>query len=291
MTEATTLVEPTDLISTDAEPLPRNAPAELYLGLLKKVLVNWVYGEYECDTRVPRNRWKRPVWLFLRRNGILLSRVGRFDRTKREVGIDWPPFAHSMVGLRRLDSLHRCIEDVLHSNVPGDLIEVGAWRGGASILMRGALDAYGDKERLVWVADSFEGLPKPDKEMYPADAGDIHHVFSNLAVSLDEVKRNFSLYDLLDDRVRFLKGWFADTLPTAPINRLSILRLDGDMYGSTMQALSALYHKLSVGGYCIIDDYHLKGCRTAVHDYRSQHAIEDPIERIDELSVLWKRRD
>lgn len=195
-----------------------------------------------------------------------------------------------MVGLRRLDSLHRCIRDVLFDGVPGDFIETGAWRGGSSILMRGALRAYGDSDRLVWVADSFQGLPEPDENRYPVDTGDLHHTLSNLAVSLEEVKNNFDLYDLLDDRVRFLKGWFADTLPAAPIERLSILRLDGDMYGSTMESLSALYPKLSVGGYCIVDDYGLKGCRAAVHDYRSAHGIQEPIEPIDELSVLWRRR-
>jgi O-methyltransferase len=273
----------------DTNAAQMNPAAELYLDLLKKVLVNWVYGQFECDSRPPRTRWKLPIWQLLQRNGILLSRTSRFDRKKRENGDDWPPFAHSMIGLRRLDSLHRCIEDVIGAAVPGDFIEVGAWRGGACVLMRGALKAYGDQKRIVWVADSFQGLPKPNKERYPADAGDTFHTFSNLAVSLEEVKNNFDLYDLLDERVRFLKGWFADTLPTAPISRLSILRLDGDMYGSTMEALSSLYPRLSVGGYCIIDDYFMKGCRAAVHDYRNGHSISEPIERIDDQSVLWRR--
>jgi hypothetical protein len=91
-------------------------------------------------------------------------------------------------------------------------------------------------------------------------------------VSLKEVRRNFERYGLLDDRVQFLVGWFEDTLPTATIERLAVLRLDGDMYSSTHHVLSALYPRLSVGGYVIVDDYYLDTCRAAITDYRAQHA-------------------
>jgi len=69
-----------------------------------------------------------------------------------------------------------------------------------------------------------------------------------LAVSLERVQDNFRRYGLLDRQVRFLKGWFRDTLPAAPIERLAILRLDGDLYESTIQALGALHGKVSAGG-------------------------------------------
>jgi O-methyltransferase len=63
-------------------------------------------------------------------------------------------------------------------------------------------------------------------------------------------------YGLLDDRVRFLVGLFEKTFPAAPIETLALLRLDGDMYGSTSVALDALYYpKLAPGGYVIVDDY------------------------------------
>jgi hypothetical protein len=86
-----------------------------------------------------------------------------------------------------------------------------------------------------------------------------------------------------------LKGWFSDTLPKAPIERLAILRLDGDMYGSTMDALNALYSKLSPGGYCIIDDFHLDGCRKAVEDFRRDHSITAPIQEIDWAGRFWRK--
>ncbi len=96
-----------------------------------------------------------------------------FDRQRRIDGRDWPSSAETMIGLKRLDNLEKCITAVIRDGVPGDLIETGVWRGGAAIFMRGVLAAYGDPHhRVVWLADSFEGVPKPDPETYPADAGD-----------------------------------------------------------------------------------------------------------------------
>jgi hypothetical protein len=173
-------------------------------------------------------------------------------------------------------------------DIPGDFIEAGVWRGGACIFMKGIVEAYGDYERRIFVADSFAGLPAPNVDEYPADAGDLHHAFKQLAVSRLEVEENFRQYGLLDERIIFLEGWFKDTLPTAPIDRLAVLRLDGDMYESTIQALDALYHKVSQGGFVIIDDYHLTRCAQAVNDYRSRNNINSPVIPIDGLGVWWR---
>lgn len=135
-----------------------------------------------------------------------------------------------MIGLYRLDNLHDCISDVLRRGVAGDFIEAGAWRGGATIFMRAALMAYDEHNRIVWVADSFQGLPKPDPKLFPADAGDELWTRGELAVSVDEVKQNFAKYGLLDEQVKFLPGWFKDTLPNAPMQQLAILRIDADLY-------------------------------------------------------------
>ncbi len=116
------------------------------------------------------------------------------------------------------------------------------------------------------------------------------HQFPQLALPRERVQVNFRRYGLLDDQVRFLKNWFRDTLPTAPIERLAILRFDGDLYESTIQALESLYHKLSVGGFVIVDDYgNVAACRQAVHDFRTEHGITDPIQPIDWGGVFWRR--
>ncbi len=263
---------------------------QLYLDLMKKCLFNLIYGDREVIAAVPMGGPKGAFIKMLDARGMQLVRRKEFDPQVRLSGKDWPLYGQTMLSIQRMDNLQACVEQVLADNVPGDLIETGVWRGGASIFMRAILKVYGDTERTVWVADSFEGLPPPDPAKYPEDTGDTHHTFSELAVSLEEVQANFARYDLLDSQVRFLKGWFKDTLPTAPIERLALMRLDGDMYESTMDALTNLYPKLSVGGYVLIDDYgHLEPCRQAVHDYRKQHGIEDEITMVDWTGAYWRR--
>ncbi|HEX7739214.1 MAG TPA: TylF/MycF/NovP-related O-methyltransferase [Marmoricola sp.] len=209
----------------------------------------------------------------------------------REVGQDWPSRSESMIGLDRMDNIQEAIAAIEADGVPGDLIETGVWRGGATIFMRANLKAWGDTERKVWVADSFQGLPEPDAERYAADAGDTHYKWGGLAVGVKIVQHNFERYGLLDDQVEFLVGWFKDTLPTAPIEQLSLMRLDGDMYESTIQALEPLYPKLSPGGFCIIDDFgsHVSQAQQAVHDYREAHGITEEIIDIDGTGAYWRK--
>ena len=212
-----------------------------------------------------------------------------FDPALRAEGADHPPFAQTMVGLKRLDNVQACMENILKDRVPGDFAEAGVWRGGSCIFMRGVLKAHGVEDRLVWALDSFEGLPPPDPKHH-ADAGDYHHRLKHLAVSLEEVKRNFDRYGLLDDRVRFLKGFFEKSLPGAPIGPLALLRVDGDMYGSTMAVLEPLYPRVSAGGYVIIDDYDaVPACRGAVDEYRKAHGITDPMQAVGGGAVFWRR--
>jgi Macrocin-O-methyltransferase (TylF) len=205
--------------------------------------------------------------------------------------------AVSMLPLARFENLQSCIVDVLERKVPGDLIETGVWRGGATIFMRAVLKAYGVQDRTVWVADSFEGLPVPDAEKFPVEAEThngkvMNNIYKHFAVSLEDVQRNFRAFGLLDGQVRFLKGWFKDTLPSAPVTALSIMRLDGDYYESTWDGLTNLYDKLSIGGYAIIDDYGEDSwtyCRKAVDEFRQQRGIEEPMIRVDSKCYYWQR--
>jgi O-methyltransferase len=211
-----------------------------------------------------------------------------FDPNLRSIGRDWPTSALTMIGTARMRNLRMLTLRALDENVPGDFIETGVWRGGACIYMKGILAARGEQGRQVFVADSFKGLPPPDEASYPADAGDQHHTFKALAVSRDAVEASFRRYGLMDDGVTFLEGWFKDTLPAAPIERLAVLRLDGDMYESTMDALKALYHKVSPGGFVIIDDYILPACARAVEDFRAERTIRAAMETVDGAAVWWQ---
>lgn len=299
MTREGKMERPVRVVPMEAEVAMAFQPCvgELYLDLMKKCLTRSIFP----DTHRPLHRPSRNInplaWAVypllaktLGKRGVRLYRELQFDPAARAEGLDWPAQAETMIGLKRLDNLHACIQRVIREKVPGDFIETGVWRGGACIFMRAALNAYPDGcGRQVWLADSFEGLPKPDGR-YRQDEGDRHSMFQALSVSLDSVKSNFSRYGLLDDRVRFLKGWFKDTLPTAPIKSLAILRLDGDMYSSTMDSLLNLYWRLSVDGYVIIDDYGIARCRQAVDDFRASNQIETPLTPIDRSGgVFWRK--
>jgi len=219
-----------------------------------------------------------------------LARKTIFDAEKRSVGLDHPPFADTMIGLKRLDNIAYCISEIAKNKIEGDFIETGVWRGGAVILMQALRKVWGMEDKNIWVADSFEGLPIPDHQNYTADRGDDHHTNDFLAVDEHQVQRNFEKYHLWDDHIRVLKGWFKDTLPSAPIEKLSLIRLDGDMYQSTMDGLVHLYPKLAKGGYIIVDDWGaVEGCRQAVIDFRSLHHITEPMVEIDWAGIYWKK--
>jgi O-methyltransferase len=281
---------------TDRESVSAEVGArDLYLELLKKCLTFWLWEGLDGSVPFsgsgsevpPKGLIKR---IFRQKTNWTPHRPTVSAQQARLDGRDWPVLAHTMIGLKRLDNLQFCLEDVIKKGVPGDVVETGVWRGGATIMMRAVLKAYNVNDRVVWVADSFAGLPAPNASQYPADAGDTHHQLTLLSVSLEEVKANFERYGLLDEQVRFLRGWFKDTLPNAPIDQLAVARLDGDMYESTMDALTALYPKLSAGGYLIVDDYGVvPGCRKAVDDYRHAQAIREPIQDIDGWGVYWQK--
>jgi hypothetical protein len=245
----------------------RHPQRELYLDLLVKTLTNVIYG------------------------GDASTRPGQtgFDSKLRERGGDWPSVAHTMVGLVRLTNLKQLTQRTIDERILGDYIETGVWRGGCCILMRAVLEANQVRDRKVYVADSFAGLPPPKPDQYPIDAGDIFHTYRQLAIPIEQVRSNFATYGLLDDQVVFVPGFFQDTLPSLKAGPFALIRLDGDMYESTIVALTSLYPKLSPGGFVIIDDYDLPRCKAAVDDFRRDRSIRSAIKYIDGAGVWWRK--
>jgi O-methyltransferase len=240
----------------------------LYLDLLTKILVNSIYEDPPVDP------WNDKT----------------YHEEIRAVGKDWPRSAHTMVGLARLTNLRELVQRTLDEGIPGDYVETGVWRGGCCIMIKGVLAANCDKDRKVFAADSFAGLPLPRPDEFVADAGDDHHTFPELSVPIEEVKNNFAKYGLLDERTIFVEGYFDKTLPTLRKQTFALIRLDGDMYSSTITALENLYDRVSPGGYIIIDDYGaVAGCRKAVDDYRERNKIKAPLSMIDWTGVWWRR--
>lgn len=270
--------------------------ATLYVDLLARALSGRLSREQVVHAPLdrPANPVLRRGYDVLRTAGVALTRAVPVPPSAWDEGRGWPrPYPTSvetMLGSRRIENLRRCVEEVIRNDVPGDLIEAGVWRGGSTILMRGILAAHGVTGRRVVVADSFQGLPAPDLENFPADRGIDLHQDSALAVSVDDVRANFARYGLLDESVEFVEGFFRDTLPGLRGRTWAVIRLDGDMYESTMDGLENLYDGLSVGGYLIVDDYGAyAACRQAVSDFRERRGISEVIRHVDWTGAYWRR--
>ena len=264
---------------------PRPRPGEenlraAYLELLKLCL---------CDLAGARTLSVQRTGNTRRFDSPVFSReLGPEELALRAMGGDWPFSGLTMVGLSRLDDLQACVESVVADRVEGDVIEAGAWRGGASILARATLDSLGADERTVWVADSFAGLPAPDPE-FPEDKELDLSQIDYLAVPPAEVRSHFARFGC-EHGVELVEGLFDETLPTLRDHRWAVVRLDGDTYEATWVGLESLYPGLSSGGYLIVDDYVLlEECRRAVDEYRSRHGITEPIERVDWNGIRWRR--
>jgi len=258
-------------ISSDQDDGKPNMDADArdkYVDLLGRVLTNTIYGD-------PSNR---------------PDDGPNYKPESRAIGSDWPVVAHTMVGTLRIKNVAELSQRVLDENIPGDFIEAGVWRGGCCIQMKGVLVANGVTDRKIYLADSFEGLPIPNVEAYPSDAGYDLSKFTQLAVSVREVKENFRRYGLLDDQIVFVKGWFSDTLPALNAGPFALIRLDGDLYESTYVSLESLYPKLSPGGFMIIDDMNfIPPCKQAVFDYRAKMDIRAPLNAVDWSASWWRK--
>ena len=281
-------------------PSPEDRQRFRYLGLLKRALVNLIYPEHELRMRflekpdagmndLERKRYLRDIRY--REPDLYQATID----AKFDIGMSSRApyrYSHTMIGLPALDSLERCAEAVFSEDVPGDFMEAGVCQGGAAIFMRALQTAYGQEHRRLWAADSFEGLPPPESQPDIASGLDLSEGKAPfVAFCLEGVRDHFMRYGLLDGGVVFLPGWFTDTLPTAPIERLAILRLDADLYASTREALENLYPKVTPGGFVIVDDYGaFAACRQAVEEYRSAHGIDEPIHFVNQSAVYWRKR-
>ena len=241
---------------------------DAYIDLLKRSITNFhnlggdtPFEQFRCVKHydVPNGKWK----------------IGPFARPV------------TLLSKSQLDLIESAVVRVERDKVPGDFIEAGIWRGGAVILMRAMLDAYRITDRRVFAADSFAGIPLNTK----ARGDPVDKWVDRWAASLEDVKGNIRRFGLMDERIVFVVGFFADTLGSLSEERFALVRLDSDSYDSVETSLDHLYPRLSNGGILIIDDWHLAGCRQAVEDYRARHGIFDPVEIVDGNGYWVKSQD
>ena len=263
-----------------------------YLDLLKRFIIRYEFDEEIVEYRELRvtSKYRRILKLLtklLPKDIFVLEMGKKRSISERLEGKDWPVTAESMIGLKRMNQLHEALRSVEREDIPGDIVETGVWRGGALIFAASFLEIHGIEKRKIYGCDSFEGLPEPSSS-YPVDFGDSHYKYSYLSVSIDQVKKNLEKYNIDMNLVTLVKGWFSDTLHEIETEEIAILRLDGDMYSSTIEALDALFHKVVPGGYVIIDDFSLKGANQAVIDFLERNNLKVKIERIDDASAYFR---
>lgn len=270
-----------------------------YLDLLSKILRNEIYEpklpvpspeEYVVVEEILAQLSEEGVSFEFEADAGTL--VGALQYAKRSRNV------HTYVSARSLQNISDIVDKITHSNVEGDLIDCGVMRGGTAIFMAGALKSYGE-DRSVYMADTFRGLPAPK----PVDGNFVTDFWARFSeklaiynadcsASLEEVLNNFSKYDLYGSNIKPLKGLFCDTLYDLPTNvKFSLIRIDADWFESTFQALDALYEKLSINGFVVIDDYKLRGCRKAVDKFRLNNKIAEPICYADCESgvIFWQK--
>lgn len=247
---------------------------EAYLEVLKLHVSGLIFGKEERSLGTEAKPKTKPL-----------------NTKSREGGRDFPYIGVTMTGKERLDNVRTLIQDVVARGIPGDYIETGVWRGGNSIYARGVLRSLGQGNRRSFVCDSFKGLPPGDRSLDKRDKGWDKRQY--LEVSSELVKGHFAETGLLDPGVVFAKGFFNDTMPVLKnhVDKLAIMRLDGDMYESTVDVLYNLYDKLSVGGYVIMDDWFGFPSRRACEDFFAVHGFQPDMVTIDALSAYWQKTE
>jgi O-methyltransferase len=200
----------------------------------------------------------------------------------------------TMTSLERGYALYQAVRYLADHAIPGSLVECGVWKGGSCMIMAMALLARGDKERTIYLYDTFTGMPEPTdhdriawngrpvREKWEADQAGRGHYFTGWAVGADEVLRNLRSVGWPESRTVVIEGDVGITLDRVQPDRIALLRLDTDWYESTAVELDRLYPRLTSGGVLIIDDYgHFVGARKAVDDYFADPSRIILLNRVD----------
>ena len=200
---------------------------------------------------------------------------------------------YTMTTVERMYAVHQAAGHVARAGIAGDYVECGVWRGGSSMMAALTFKQAGDRERTMWLYDTFEGMPEPTLEDAPnaIEGADVHDEWARNEAAdhndwcyapLDEVRANMRSVGVDGDRLQLVKGKVEETIPATIPERIALLRLDTDWYESTKHELDHLYPLLSPGGVLIIDDYgHWPGARQAVDEYLAEHGIHLLLGRID----------
>lgn len=204
---------------------------------------------------------------------------------------------YTMTSVERIHALYEAIRYVIHTSVPGAVVECGVWRGGGTMVAAQALLDAGDTDRDLYLFDTFSGMVSPGQHdlrhddvpagevLETANPSDAESVWCRSTAP--EVRRAVSSVGYPEDRIRLVEGRVEDTVPTQAPEQIALLRLDTDWYESTRHELLHLFPRISPGGVLIVDDYGFwKGARKAVDEYLRESGVPLLLNRIDDCGRI-----
>lgn len=198
----------------------------------------------------------------------------------------WETICYSALGHRSSqEQTYDIARLVLDRHIPGDFVECGVYAGASCAIMAHAImDAWSERTGLnfeacnmsewtgprVHLFDSFAGIPRPG----PNDVDLVANRGGESAVPIDDVRANMERWKVPDELLIYWQGIFSITVPWSKVTndggrlgKISLLRLDGDLYESTKVCITHLWPLVSPGGYVIVDDFNLDGSRLAMFEH------------------------
>ena len=205
------------------------------------------------------------------------------------------------VTARETEILLQELKKTLNNNVPGDVVEFGCYKADTSVLYQKLLESMGHggafqpenqaaqaSQKMLWLYDSFEGLPAKTREDNSA-AGDAFQA-GELLVTKREVIEKFKKMGLKLPKIK--KAFFdnLDIIYDIP-EKISYAFLDGDLYQSIKTSLRLVTDKMSQGGVIIVHDYNnpeLPGSARAVDEWLKAHQAKVASFRVAEtLAIIY----
>ena len=204
-----------------------------------------------------------------------------YDEELRMYGNDWPPFGYTMIGKARLENLRAALEEVDRKQIPGAVVEMGVWRGGA-MMLAAAVQKQRRNARDIYLYDAFDFIP-----------GYGNALGTFLKNSLEDVKSNFQLFDLDGPNIKFVRGLFQDSVTKWPRGTpIAVLRIDANFYDSYQDALYSMYEDVPIGGIVIFDDImSYPDVMQCWKDFKEdQPKVVETLNRIDTHSAWFRKR-
>ena len=192
----------------------------------------------------------------------------------------------------RIYSLCNAVRYLVANGIPGAIVECGVWKGGSMMAAARTLLQLGERNRQLFLYDTFEGMPPPGEFDVDYTGAHATTVQAQLGAGRPDFRWNYAPVEEVrqavlsvgypSEHIHLIKGRFEDTLPSQAPERIALLRLDTDWYESTRHELVTLYPRIPCGGVLIVDDYgHFAGSKKAVDEYLHEHHVRMLLHRID----------